>query len=106
MATRSYVKDKRVNVPIDGHEYARDSFSIHTEERGNGWGFRIRSNSFYMIYCMGGFREEDIALMHASEYIDFLKGSINFTGMKRKDSEPASLPALPGVTNGKRKVRA
>jgi hypothetical protein len=97
----------RNSVVVEGHEYVRDSFSIHTEQRLNGWGFRIRSYKFYMIYCMGGFQEEDIALIHASEYVDWLKGAMTFPDMNVKDTDARgiALPVANGAPKGKRKVK-
>jgi hypothetical protein len=94
---------KSNSVAVTSHEYARDSFSIHTEERANGWGFRIRSDRFFMIYCMGGFPGEDIALIHASEYLDFLSANLATGGMNKKGA-PESAPALPAPK--RKRVRA
>lgn len=85
------------NVVKEGREYARGVFSIFTEERVNGWGFRIRSVKYFMIYCMGGFEAQDMALWHASKFIDFLEAGeeAGLAGMKVKNLDVGVPQALP-----------
>jgi hypothetical protein len=60
-------------IVTEGQDYAEDGFSIHTEERINGWGFRMRSDKYFMIYCLGGFVTEQDALVHCVQYIAFVQ---------------------------------
>jgi len=57
-------------VATNGEDYERDSFTIHVEERANGWGFRIRSNLYFCLLCYGGFENKFDALEFADSLIE------------------------------------
>ena len=59
-----------------GEDYARDSWRIHVEERGNGWGFRMQSSVYYCLLCFGGFTSKFDALEFADDLIEFLHANL------------------------------
>jgi hypothetical protein len=57
-------------------DYQRDSFKIHVEKRGNGWGFRIQSTEYFCLLCFGGFTNKFDSLEFADELIQLITDNV------------------------------
>jgi hypothetical protein len=71
-----YSKGRIDSIADDDSEFRRDGFRIHVEQRENGWGFRIKSVEYFMIFCWGGFKDKTEALEFADEFCEFVAAKL------------------------------